>query len=77
MLAGSSSFLPLKSHPRLAQAFFASKLKLRLEWLRLSELRFEKHALQYTGLPSLGLKGTVAFLPQSSHLISNILFWGV
>jgi hypothetical protein len=28
-------------------------------------------------LSALGLKGTVVFLPQSLHLVSNNLFWGV
>ncbi len=29
-----------------------------------------KHSLQYTGLPAVGLNGTVAVLPQSLHFIS-------
>jgi hypothetical protein len=31
-----------------------------------------KHALQYTGLPGVGLKETVVVSPQSEHLTSNI-----
>jgi hypothetical protein len=37
-------------------------------------LCLEKHSLQYTGLPSVGLNGTNAVFPQSVHLASNIVF---
>jgi hypothetical protein len=33
-----------------------------------------KQVLQKTGFPGVGLKGTVVILPQSVHLISNIVF---
>ena len=33
-----------------------------------------KHALQYTGLPSVGLKGTWHSLPHSTHTAGNISF---
>jgi len=36
-----------------------------------------KQSRQYTGLPAVGLKGTVAVLPQSLHLISVLVCWDI
>jgi hypothetical protein len=43
----------------------------------LGVLCLAKHSLQYTGLPAVGLKGTVAALPQSLHLISVTVLSGL
>jgi hypothetical protein len=75
MLCGSSFFLPCQPSPRIAQAFFISKFRFMLDMLRRLRRCFEKQALQYTGFPFVGSKGTVAISPQSVHLTSNILFW--
>jgi hypothetical protein len=37
----------------------------------------KEQGFSYVCTVSIFGKCTVAFLPQSSHLISNILFWGV
>jgi hypothetical protein len=73
MLLGCFSLLPVKPFPRRAHAFFSLQLKFNPAFRGRFDLRSEKQVLQKTGLSALGLKGTSAFLPHPSHLISNIL----
>jgi len=73
-----SMFILLFSCPaplRRAHACLGSKLLFLPTLSDRLNMCFERHALQYAGLPILGLKETIAVLPQSAHLISNILFW--